>query len=69
MEWSNIYLIIFYASKSLHIRVAKNLFIEHISSFGKWRLADVQGCFVFGLMRVLNFTLRTFLPKNDFKAR
>lgn len=46
MEWSNIYLIIFYPSKSLHIPVVKNLFIEHVSSFGKWRLADVQGCFV-----------------------
>ena len=30
-------------------------------SFGKQKLADVQGYSVFGLKRVLNFTLHTFL--------
>ena len=54
-------LIIFHASKSLYIQVSRNLFIAHMFSFGKWKLADVQGYSVFGLKRVLNFTLRTFL--------
>lgn len=53
-------LIIFHASKSLYIQVAKNLFIAHTFPFGKWKLADVQGYSVFGLKRVLNFTLHTF---------
>lgn len=34
--------------------------MEHIFSFGKWRLVDVQGCFVFGLTRALHFTFHVF---------
>lgn len=50
-------------------KLQKSFYCTYVFNKWKQKLADVQGYSVFGLKRVLNFTLHTsLLPKNDLKT-